>query len=89
MKFSPRWLIQAAAFIGCIFFFLEIWQRSKQMLVSASTRDVWLLVLHGSLFLGCFFVMALTSYLKQRKNGTLENPLPFFEKVLAKMGLAR
>lgn len=88
MKINARWLVQALAFIGCIFFFMLMWERSKQMLVETSGRDVAVMLLYLGLFLVCFFVMGVTSYLKQKNNGTLKNPIPFFEKLLSRLGLA-
>jgi len=88
MKINLRWTIQALAFIGCIYFFMNIWNRSKALLVSASGSDLVFIGVNGVLFGFCFFIMALTSYLKQRNNGTLKNPIPFFEKLLSKLGLA-
>jgi len=65
-----------------------MWERSKQMLVETTGADVAVMFLYFVLFLFCFFVMGITSYLKQKNNGTLRNPIPFFEKVLARLGLA-
>ncbi|MCG8606136.1 hypothetical protein MJD09_14255 [bacterium] len=87
MKINLRWLIQAAAFIGCIYFFLQIWEGSKELIVSFSAPQLAVLGLYGLLFLVCFFVMAITSYLKQKFNGTLKNPVAIFEKLLSKVGL--
>ena len=88
MKINLRWLIQALAFIGCIFFFLQIWDVSKELVINFSSTALWICLLYVSLFSICFFLMVLTSYLKQKFNGTLKNPIPFFEKLLRKMGLA-
>ena len=88
MKINARWLVQALAFIGCIYFFLNIWNKSKEILASSSTGDWFLIGVNLLLFLACFFVMAVTSYLKQKHNGTLKNPIPFFEKLLSRLGLA-
>ena len=86
MKINLRWLVQAMAFIGCIYFFMKIWNASKQMIVGASSNFV-AMTLYALLFLLCFFVMAITSYLKQKHNGTLKNAIPCFEKLLSKFGL--
>ncbi len=88
MKINLRWLIQALAFIGCIFFFLQIWDVSKELVDNFSSTALLVCLLYVSLFCICFFLMILTSYLKQKFNGTLKNPIPFFEKLLSKMGLA-
>ncbi|MFQ5603234.1 MAG: hypothetical protein ACE5HS_08190 [bacterium] len=88
MKINVRWLIQALAFIGCIFSFIQIWERSKNIFHVQMKVDFIGLSLFGALFLLCFLVMAITSYLKQKTNGTLRNPIPLFEKVLAKFGWA-
>lgn len=87
MKINLRWLVQAIAFIGCIYFFMKIWNASKQIFVGASS-DFIAMTLYVLLFLLCFFLMAVTSYLKQKHNGTLKNSIPFFEKLLSKLGLA-
>ncbi|MFQ5707287.1 MAG: hypothetical protein ACE5HO_07535, partial [bacterium] len=88
MKINFRWLVQAAAFVGCIFFFIKMWNQSKLMVLNFSVNDLLLLGVYGVFFLICFFLMAVTSYLKQKFNGTLKNPIPFFEKLLAKLRLA-
>lgn len=87
MKIDYRWLAQAIAFVGCIYSFLQIWERSKQLFIGYSGRDVLIIATHALLFLFCFFVMALTSYLKQKLSGTLKNSIPFFEKLISKLGL--
>ncbi len=87
MKINFRWLVQALAFIGCIFFFLKIWNKSKELLTAFTTSDLILFGIYGALFLVCFLLMAVTSYLKQKFNGTLKNPIPFFEKLLSKFGV--
>ena len=87
MKINLRWMIQAFAFVGCIFFFLEIWNKSKELLSGFTASDLLLIGIYGFLFLVCFFLMAVTSYLKQKFNGTLKNPIPLFEKFLSKLGL--
>jgi hypothetical protein len=81
MNINLRWVVQALAFMGCIYFFMKIWNISKELLVGSSS-EIFALTLYVLLFLLCFFVMAVTSYLKQKLNGTLKNPIPFFEKLL-------
>ena len=87
MKINLRWMVQALAFIGCIYFFLQIWEGSKQLITQFSAIQLITLSLYAVLFLICFFLMAVTSYLKQKLNGTLKNPIPFFEKLLASFRL--
>ena len=87
MKINFRWVVQAVAFIGCIFFFLKIWNTSKELLSGFTASDLLIIGIYGLLFLVCFFLMAVTSYLKQKFNGTLKNPIPLFEKLLSKFGL--
>ena len=87
MKINFRWVVQALAFIGCIFFFMKIWNKSKELLTGFMVSDLLLIGIYGVLFLVCFFLMAVTSYLKQKFNGTLKNPIPFFEKLLSKLGV--
>ncbi len=87
MKINLRWLVQAMAFIGCIFFFLKIWNKSKELLTGFEDSDLLLIGIYGVLFLVCFFLMAVTSYLKQKFSGTLKNQIPLFEKLLSKLGL--
>ncbi len=87
MKVNLRWVVQAAAFIGCIYFFMNAWNASKSWLL-AGTNQALTVALNGGLFLVCFLVMAVTSYIKQKQNGTLKNPIAFFEKLLSKIGLA-
>ncbi len=82
MKINLRWLVQAVAFIGCIYFFMKIWNASKLMFVGAAGNFI-ALTLYALLFFVCFFLMAITSYLKQKHNGTLKNSIPFFEKLLS------
>lgn len=86
MRIDMRWLVQASAFIGCIYFFINVWNTSKQMIASFSTFVLLVIVLNSVLFLICFFLMAVTSYLKQKNNGTLKNPIPLFEKLLSRIG---
>ena len=88
MKINLRWIIQTMAFTGCIYFFLNIWNKSKAMLAGFTGADFLMIGVNAVLFLFCFFIMTLTSYLKQKHNGTLKNPIPFFEKLLTKLGLA-
>ncbi|MFQ5771776.1 MAG: hypothetical protein ACE5HX_14675 [bacterium] len=87
MNLNLRWIVQAVAFIGCIFFFINIWEKSKQLLVNFNSSGVVIIGIYTILFLLCFLLMAITSYLKQKFNGTLKNPIPFFEKILSKIGL--
>ncbi len=87
MKINLRWAVQAIAFIGCIFFFLKIWNTSKELLAGFAASDLILFGIYGVLFLVCFFLMAVTSYLKHKFNGTLKNQIPLFEKLLSKLGL--
>ncbi len=89
MKFNLRWLVQAGAFIGCIYFFIRILEYSKLMLAMTASGSLPMVGLFCLLFGFCFFLMALTSYLKQKQNGTLKNQIPFFEKLISKLGLAR
>jgi DMSO/TMAO reductase YedYZ heme-binding membrane subunit len=84
MKINLRWLVQAAAFIGCIYFFMQIWNASKIMFAGGSGNFI-ALSLYALLFLVCFFVMAVTSYLKQKQNGALKNPISLFEKLLSSL----
>ncbi len=87
IKINYRWLLQALAFIGCIFAFLQIWELSKQLQVTLSLAAVLRTMAFSVLFFFCFFLMALTSYLKQKVNGTLKNQLAFFEKVIDRFNL--
>ncbi|MFQ5675584.1 MAG: hypothetical protein ACE5G1_06760 [bacterium] len=87
MKINLRWMVQAVAFMGSIFFFIKIWNASKHLLSRISSLDLVLIGIYGILFLVCFFVMAVTSYLKQKVNGTLKNQIPVFEKLLSMLGL--
>ncbi|MFQ6113790.1 MAG: hypothetical protein ACE5NG_06825 [bacterium] len=87
MKINLRWWVQAAAFIGCVLFLIKIWEKSKQLFNDHSGSDFLILGAYGLLFLACFFIMTVTSYLKQKHNRTLKNPIPFFEKLLSKIGL--
>lgn len=88
MKINGRWIVQALAFIGCIFFFIKIWDKSKTLLIHFSEIELLVLAVYVLGFVVCFFLMAVTSYLKQKNNGTLKNSIPFFEKLLSKFGLA-
>lgn len=88
MKINLRWIVQAIAFIGCIFFFLQIWNTSKQLFEGLAASDLLLILVYGILFLLCFLLMAVTSYLKQKFNGTLKNSIPLFEKLLSRLGLS-
>ena len=58
---------------------------SKEYILEAETKALYFIFLNGALFLVCFFVMALTSYLKQKFNGTLKNKISFFEKLIARL----
>ena len=88
MKINLRWVIQALAFIGCIYSFLQVWESSKQLIIQFSAVQLITLSVYALLFLICFFLMAVTSYLKQKLNGTLKNPIAFFEKLLASFRLS-
>lgn len=83
MKINLRWLIQAIAFIGCIYFFLQVWGLSKEYILEGDTKALYLILINGALFLICFFMMAFTSYLKQKFNGTLKNEIQLFERLIA------
>lgn len=85
MKINLRWIIQALAFVGCIYFFLQVWGLSKEYILKAETKALYFIFINGALFLVCFFVMALTSYLKQKFNDTLVNEIPLFEKLIARL----
>lgn len=50
-------------------------------------EELLLISIFGLLFLICFFLMAVTSYLKQKVNGTLKNPISLFEKLISRYGL--
>ena len=84
MKINLRWIVQALAFIGCIVFFIKIWNTSKELLAGLDASYLILIGIYGVLFLACFFLMAVTSYLKQKFNGTLKNQIPLFEKLLSR-----
>ncbi|MFQ5769456.1 MAG: hypothetical protein ACE5HX_02895 [bacterium] len=88
MKINIRWMVQAVSFMACIFFFIKIWNKSKLFFERTALGDVLGLATYAVLFLICFFVMTITSYLKQKHNGTLKNQIPFFEKLISKFGLA-
>jgi len=88
IKLNYRWLLQALAFVGCIFSFLQMWELSKQLLTGAANFSIVSLIAYLVLFVICFFLMALTSYLKQQLSGTLKNRIALFEKIVDKFHLA-
>ncbi len=85
---SYRWAIQALAFVGCIYFFLKIWELSKIIVAGAETPNLIFMILYILAFMFCFFCLALTSYLKQKNNATLQNPILFFERLIELFGLS-
>jgi len=87
VKVDTRWIVQAAAYVGAIWAFVQMWEVSKVLLAGADAGAVRSLIAYAFLFLACFMVLAITSYLKQRRNGTLKNRIRFFERLLSILGL--
>ncbi len=87
MSLNRRWLLQAIAFVGCIFAFLQIWEISQQMIAGSRSSGIGLIATYALLFLFCFLLMAITSYLKQKANGTLQNKINWFEKLIVRFHL--
>jgi len=87
LKPNYRWLLQAFAFIGSVFFFLQIWEKSQMMFVKSTFFDWMLIAIYVVFFFFCFFLMGITSYLKQKGNDTLKNSIPLFEWIIEKFHL--
>jgi len=88
IKINYRWIVQALAFVGCIFSFLQMWELSKRLLAGAGNGVLVRMAAYLIVFVICFFLMALTSYLKQQLNGTLKNRIALFDKIVDKFHLA-
>jgi hypothetical protein len=81
-------MVQAASFVVAVWSFIQMWDLSKLLLTGAGSQGGLKLAAYGILFLLSFFVLGVTSYLKQRQNGTLKNRIGLFERVLSILGLA-
>lgn len=88
MKINLRWIVQAIAFLGAIWSFVRMLEASKLAMQGMASQALQSLFLYALLFLFCFFLLVLTSYLKQKRSGTLKNPIRLFERLLALLGLA-
>jgi len=88
MKINLRWFVQAGALIFGIYFFKQLFERSKELLFSFSAGSFLVWIIFFLLFGFCFFLLMFTSYLKERGNNTLKNPIVFFEKLVSLFGLA-
>ena len=82
IKLNIRWFIQALSLVLSIVAFSKSFELSKHIFVAFSQGTVIQLTLWVALFLFSFFMLMLTSYLKQRGNATLQKPIVFFEKLL-------
>lgn len=87
IKINLRWLIQAAALALGILALTRAFDLSKSLFF-ASDHRAWLPMLGWLLMLGLsFFLLMFTSYLKQRANDTLRNPIAMFERLVVSLGL--
>jgi hypothetical protein len=82
MKINLRWFVQALALVSGIYFFKQLFERSKELLISFSANA--LLVWFGFLllFVFCFLLLMFTSYLKEQGGNTLKNRIAFFERIV-------
>lgn len=88
IKLNLRWLIQALSLALSIVCFTIIFDASKALFEAPSSKLVVSLLGWALLFCFSFFVLMFTSYLKQRANFTLRNPIPLFERLVRGLGLA-
>lgn len=87
IKINLRWLVQAAALVLGILAFTRAFDLSKSLFVASDYRT-WLPMLGWLLMLGLsLFLLMFTSYLKQRANDTLRNPINMFECLVVRLGL--
>lgn len=82
MKINLRWIVQALAYVGAIWAFVQLWDLSKLALITGIGGVLPKALLFVAAFSFCFFVLFVTSYLKQRQNGTLKNRIALFERLL-------
>ncbi len=87
IRLNWRWVVQAAALIAGIYFFMRAFDTSKALLFDFSFNvilswGVWVL-----LFSFCFLALMFTSYLKERGSGTLRKRIAIFEKLVAVLQL--
>lgn len=87
MKFSLRWLVQAAALLGGIYFFKQLFDASKLLIVQYLTGTLLECAVFFFLFFCCFFLLLFTSYLKERGTHTLKNPIRSLEVLVGWLGL--
>lgn len=87
MKINLRWLVQAVSLVLGVYLFMRLADTSKTLLLNYS---IGALLAWSGLFLVfavCFFLLIFTSYLKQRGNKTLKNPVAAFERLVLLCGL--
>jgi hypothetical protein len=82
IKLNLRWLIQATALVFSIASFTRSFNLSKTLISSFSSDAALSFLLWVLLFSLSFFVLMLTSYLKQRANFTLRKRMALFEKLI-------
>jgi hypothetical protein len=87
IRLNWRWVVQAAALMAGIYFFMRAFDTSKLLLSdfsfkAALTWAVWVL-----LFSFCFFALMFTSYLKERGGDTLRKRIGMFEKLVTTLHL--
>lgn len=87
IKLNLRWLIQAAALVLSIASFTKIFNLSKTLPANSSGDGFTSFLAWGLLFLLSFFVLMLTSYLKQRANFTLRKRMALFERLIRALHL--
>ena len=87
IKINIRWLIQAISLVFGILAFSRAFESSKNLLLEFEMGIAIRVALWIAIFCFCFFVLMFTSYLKQRANATLRNPIALFERLIHKMGI--
>ena len=87
IRLNWRWVVQAAALIAGIYFFMRAFDTSKSLLVDFSFTIILNLAVWFLLFSFCFFALMFTSYLKERGGATLRKRIGMFEKLVTALHL--
>lgn len=87
IRFNWRWVVQAAALIAGIYFFMRAFDASKALLFDFSLNVILNWAVWVLLFSSCFVALMFTSYLKERGSGTLRKRISMFEKLVTVLHL--
>jgi hypothetical protein len=87
IRLNWRWVVQAAALLAGIYFFMRAFDTSKTLIFDFSFNVILSWAVWVLLFSFCFLALMFTSYLKERGGDTLRKRIGMFEKLVAALHL--